>query len=206
MNNKLKIKVCGMREAENIKALCNLPIDYIGFIFYAKSPRCIVEKNSTLLPPTIKETGVFVNASLEEIRDKKEEFNLQVIQLHGNETPDFCAQVRQMNITTFKAFGIDDEFEWKKLDMYQDVVDYFLFDTKSNTYGGTGNTFNWNKLLDNPYDKPYFLSGGISIENIKEAANFKDERLYGLDLNSKFEISAALKNIELLTQALSIIK
>lgn len=203
----LKIKVCGMRDAENINALCSLPIDYIGFIFYSKSPRYIVDKNiASVVPPTMKKTGVFVNASIEEIQIKKEDFDLEAIQLHGNETPAFCDQIRQMNITTFKAFGIHDSFEWKDIDVYQDVVDYFLFDTKSKAYGGTGEVFNWNKLLENPYDKPYILSGGISTENIKEAANFHDERLYGLDLNSKFEIRPAVKNIELLTQALSIIK
>ncbi len=206
MNKKLKIKVCGMREADNIKALCELPIDYIGFIFYPKSPRYVVENISSLIPAPIKKTGVFVNASLEEIQAKKEEFDLQVIQLHGNESPEFCEQVRKMDLTTFKAFGIDDEFNWNSIHAYQDVVDYFLFDTKSKAYVGTGQTFNWDKIQENPYDKPYLLSGGISIDNIKEAANYQDERLYGLDLNSKFELSPALKNIELLTQALSIIE
>lgn len=195
-----------MREAENIKALCNLPIDYIGFIFYAKSPRAIINNTTTLIPPSINKTGVFVNASIEEISNRKDIFGLETIQLHGNESPLFCEQVRQLNVTTFKAFGVDEAVDWKTVDAYQDVVDYFLFDTKSIHYGGTGSTFNWDKLLENPYDKPYLLSGGISIDNIKEAANFKDERLYGLDLNSKFETKAALKNIELLTQALSIIK
>lgn len=206
MNKKLKIKVCGMREADNIKALCELPIDYIGFIFYPKSPRYVVENISSLIPASIKKTGVFVNSSLEEIQAKKEEFDLQVIQLHGNESPEFCEQVRKMDLTTCKAFGIDDEFNWNSIHAYQDVVDYFLFDTKSKAYGGTGQTFNWDKIQENPYDKPYLLSGGISIDNIKEAANYQDERLYGLDLNSKFELSPALKNIELLTQALSIIE
>lgn len=206
MNNKLKIKVCGTREAINIKALSNLPIDYIGFIFYAKSSRFVEEAIDFLIPKNIKKVGVFVNATLEEIKEKIQYYDLQVVQLHGDENPELCKQVQKLGIETFKAFGIDDDFEWDSVKEYENVVDYFLFDTKSKAYGGTGESFNWDKLKANPYAKPFFLSGGISIENIKEAAIFNDERLYGLDLNSKFEIQPALKNIELLTQALSIIK
>lgn len=206
MKKKLKIKVCGMREKSNIQALSALPIDYIGFIFYAKSSRFVEENIAIDIPSSIQKVGVFVNATFEEIKKKVEDHNLQVVQLHGDESPELCKLIKNLGLTTFKAFGIDDDFEWDSISAYEDVVDYFLFDTKSKAYGGTGQTFNWDKLRDNPYQKPYLLSGGISIDNIREAATFEDDRLIGLDLNSKFESSPALKNIDLLTQALSSIQ
>jgi len=206
MNKELKIKVCGMRDAENIRQLVILPIDYIGFIFYAKSARFVAEKPEVSISSSIKKVGVFVNSSKEEITAKIKEFDLQVVQLHGDESPEFCQETNDLGVETFKAFGIDNEFDWATIATYEGKVDYFLFDTKSKQYGGTGQTFNWEKLKGYPYKTPYWLSGGISLENIQEAARFEDNRLYGLDLNSKFEIEPALKNIHSLTQAISIIK
>lgn len=205
MDKKLKIKICGTREPENIQAIGKLPIDYIGFIFYNKSVRFVNKQIILDVPATIKKVGVFVNSPLEEIKHKVEEYDLQAIQLHGDETPLFCKQVQQLGLETIKAFGVNNHFDWSTIANFQPVVDLFLFDTKSEKYGGTGLTFKWDKLRENPYSKPYFLSGGISIANITEAANFGDHRLIGLDLNSKFEVRPALKNINLLTQALSII-
>lgn len=206
MNKALKIKVCGMREAENIQQLTQLPIDYMGFIFYEKSARFVSQNPNTNLPARIKKVGVFVNADKEKIVAKINSFDLQVVQLHGNETAAFCQEIKDLGIETFKAFGIDEAFDWTSLSEYVGKVDYFLFDTKSKQYGGTGQTFDWDKLKEYPYDTKYWLSGGISLENIREAANFDDNRLYGLDLNSKFEIEPGLKNIDSLTQAFSIIK
>lgn len=206
MNKELKIKVCGMRDAENIHQLVTLPIDYIGFIFYAKSARFVSGKPEVSIPSSIKKVGVFVNTSKEEITAKIKEFDLQVVQLHGDESPEFCQEIKDLDVETFKAFGIDEDLNWQSIVDYEGKVNYFLFDTKSKQYGGTGQTFNWEKLNDYPYNTPYWLSGGISVENIAEAANFEDTRLYGLDLNSKFEIEPALKNIDSLTQAISIIK
>lgn len=206
MKKKLKIKVCGMRDVENIRQLVALPIDYIGFIFYAQSSRFVAKKSEVIIPSSVKKVGVFVNDSKEEIVTKVEEFDLQVVQLHGDESAEFCQEIKNLGVEIFKAFGIDDDFNWTSIAAYEGKVDYFLFDTKSKQYGGTGQTFNWEKLKANPYETPYWLSGGISVENIEEAANFEDNRLYGLDLNSKFEIEPALKNIDSLTQAFSIIK
>lgn len=206
INNKLKIKVCGTRDIANIEAIANLPIDYIGFIFYAQSSRFVTDQLTINIPSSIQKVGVFVNATAADIKDKIKQYDLQVVQLHGDESADFCRQIQDLGVKTFKAFGMDDDFDWNSIQAYESAVDYFLFDTKSKAYGGTGQTFNWDKLRENPYAKPYLLSGGISVENIREAATFNDERLYGLDLNSKFESAPALKNIDLLTQALSIIK
>lgn len=206
MNKDLQIKVCGMRDAENIQQLVMLPINYIGFIFFEKSARFVTKKPEVNIPSSIKKVGVFVNASKEEIQSKIKDFDLQVVQLHGDESPDLCLEIKNTGIETFKAFGIDEDFDWAAIAAYESKVDYFLFDTKSKQYGGSGQTFNWEKLKTYPYQTPYWLSGGISLENIEEAANFKDNRLYGLDLNSKFETEPALKNINSLTQAFSILK
>ena len=206
MNKELKIKVCGMRDADNIRHLVTLPIDYIGFIFYAKSARFVSEKPEVSIPSSIKKVGVFVNSSKEEITAKIKEFDLQVVQLHGDESPEFCQKINDLGVETFKAFGINEDFDWESIAAYESKVNYFLFDTKSKQYGGTGQTFNWLKLRGYPYKTPYWLSGGISLENIQEAARFEDNKLYGLDLNSKFEIEPALKKIDSLTQAISIIK
>lgn len=195
-----------MRDAENIQQLVRLPIDYIGFIFYAKSARFVSDKLNVEIPTSIQKVGVLVNASKDEISTKIKEFDLQVVQLHGDETPEFSQEIKDLGIITFKAFGIDDDFDWENIKEFEGKVDYFLFDTKSKQYGGTGQTFNWDKLKDYPYLTPYWLSGGISLENIIQAANFQDNRLYGLDLNSKFEIEPGLKNIDSLTQAFSYIR
>lgn len=206
MPKPLKIKVCGMRDQANILELVSLDIDYMGLIFYPKSSRLVATKTTIDLPQHIKKVGVFVNASKEEIEQKVEDFDLQVVQLHGDETPAFCQEIKDLGVETFKAFGIDDDFEWNNLAAYLGIVDYFLFDTKSKSYGGTGQTFNWQKLKDYSYDTPYWLSGGISVDNIEEAANFEDNRLYGLDLNSKFEIEPPVKDINKLKLALTSIK
>lgn len=206
MKKELKIKVCGMRDAENIQQLIALPIDYIGFIFYAKSARFVNQNPQVAIPISIKKVGVFVNATKQDIEDNIIKFDLQVIQLHGNESPIFCQEIKNIGLETFKAFGIDEDFDWINIAEYVGKVDYFLFDTKSKQYGGTGQTFNWEILKKYPFDTPYWLSGGISLENIAKAANFEDTRLYGLDLNSKFEIEPGLKNINSLTQAFSYIK
>lgn len=205
MSKQLKIKVCGTRDPENIQAIVQLPIHYIGLIFYKKSPRYVDQKLDIKTPTHLKKVGVFVNSTLEDIKEKVAQFDLQAIQLHGDETAQFCQQVQDLGLETIKAFGIDEKFDWKTIADFEPHVDTFLFDTKSADYGGTGQTFNWDKLLENPYQKPYLLSGGISPHNIKEAANYNDPRMLGLDLNSKFEIRPALKNINLLTQAISII-
>lgn len=193
-----------MKHLGNIKAVAELSIDYMGFICYPKSARYV--KQPLPLSPSVQNVGVFVNEETEVLLQKAEEFGFDAVQLHGNETADTCQYLRDKNLYVFKAFGIDDEFDWTILDAYLDRTDVLLFDTKSPQHGGTGQTFNWEKLKEYPYDKPYFLSGGLSLENIGQAAQFEDERMIGLDLNSKFEIEPGLKDINLLTQALKIVK
>lgn len=205
-NRNLKIKVCGMRLPQNIDDVAALTIDYMGFIFYPQSKRFV--DHIPFAPSTsgLKRTGVFVNDRVAHIKAKIAECSLQAIQLHGDEDVAFCQQLAQPGIQLIKAFGIDDDFEWESVEPFLNDVDLFLFDTKSATYGGTGHRFNWQKLTDYPHNKPYFLSGGLSLANIEEAKNFDDDRLFGVDLNSKFEIEPGLKNISTLTQALKLLR
>lgn len=203
---KLKIKVCGMKHQANIDEVSRLPIDYMGFIFYPKSARYVDKPETASVEKPIEKVGVFVNETVETIQHIIDRAGLSIVQLHGSESMDMCATLHDKGIQVIKAFGIDEEFDWSILEGYLPVVDFFLFDTKSPQYGGTGQTFNWNKLKKYPFDKPYFLSGGLSLENIQQAATYEDERLIGLDLNSKFEIQPGVKNIDTLTQALKIIK
>lgn len=202
---KLLVKVCGMREKANIEGLLQLPIDYIGHIFYPKSPRYLASPLAVSYPASVKKTGVFVNESQEQIKQHIQDFNLNAIQLHGDEPATLCEAFQASGVDIIKAFGIDDDFNWDRLAPYLPYVDYFLFDSKSAAYGGTGKAFNWNKLKDYPYDTPYFLSGGLSLENLQEVPAFADARLIGLDLNSKFETEPGLKDLDTLKKALKII-
>jgi len=200
----LKIKVCGMRELENIIQLKELAPDYLGFIFYHKSARYVetIDKNLLNLLQPIKKTAVFVNATLDEVTTIVKEHRFEAVQLHGSESSDYCSEIKKEGVEVIKAFGIHEGFNWELLESYLDVVDYFLFDTYTSTHGGSGKAFNWEVLKSYPFEKPYFLSGGIGPENIESALTIQDERLYGLDLNSKFEDSPGLKNIELLKTVL----
>lgn len=195
-----------MRDDENIKQLIELPIAYIGFIFYSKSPRFVQEPIRIAIPNGIKKVGVFVNEPFTAIMDKVVSYDLQTVQLHGSESAALCALLQKEGIEVIKAFGIDHTFNWSILESYLNDVDYFLFDTKSTQHGGTGQTFSWAQLENYPYTKPYFLSGGLALDNLQQAINVDDNRLYALDLNSRFELGPGLKNIETITQALSIIQ
>lgn len=191
-----------MRDAENIKQLAAINPDYIGFIFYAKSKRYaefLDTSVSETLPSTIKKTGVFVNATYDDIINRIEQNKLDAIQLHGQESPEFCNRFKKDGIEVIKAFGIDSFFDFSALSNYENAVDYFLFDTKTEQHGGSGKTFDWQILKKYALNKPYFLSGGLSADNISEIENINDPRLYALDLNSKFELEPGLKDIEKLT-------
>ncbi|SHM15024.1 phosphoribosylanthranilate isomerase [Mucilaginibacter sp. OK098] len=204
----MKIKVCGLRDPENIKAVAALNPDYMGFIFYNGSPRFVdelpVEALETI-PATINKTAVFVNESAETINKLIDKYNFDFIQLHGDESPDFCNSFRDKAIV-IKAFGINNDFDFKLLDKYKKKVDLFLFDTKTENHGGSGITFDWNILDKYELEIPFFLSGGISPDNIEEVKYINHPKFYGVDLNSKFELSPGLKSIEKLEKAFNTIK
>jgi phosphoribosylanthranilate isomerase len=200
----MKLKVCGMKYQENIQEVVALQPDYLGFIFYDKSKRNF-DNVIPELPTSIKKTGVFVNATLDELMDKIEKFSLQAIQLHGDESVAFISDLREninSEIEIIKVFGIKDQFDFKILSPYEEVVDYFLFDTKGKERGGNGVTFDWRVLKNYNSKKTFFLSGGIGLEQVEEIQEIikSDLPIYALDVNSKFEIEAGLKSVKKLIQ------
>lgn len=197
----MKIKVCGMRETENIHRLVKLKPDYIGFIFYSKSPRFVFE-NTPNLPGDIKKTGVFVNSEIEFIKKTIIKHELKCIQLHGEETPEFCKLVKSLNVEVIKAINILDKYDFKELIPYQMFCNYFLFDTKGKKPGGNGYGFNWKILKDYNLDKPFFLSGGISTNHIQKIKKLVKTNLpvYAIDINSKFESKPGHKKIEIIRE------
>ncbi|MFK7807371.1 MAG: phosphoribosylanthranilate isomerase [Saprospiraceae bacterium] len=198
----MKIKVCGMRIPENIAAVTELGIDYMGFIFYAPSPRYVLDESERkiVLHKKIKGVGVFVNEEIDRVQTFLEKHKLSYVQLHGEETPAYCEQLKEAGFTILKAFCVNKDFDFNTLEKYVPVCDYFLFDTKGKTHGGTGKKFNWDILQQYTYNKPFFLSGGIGPEDTEAVLNFKHPQFYGVDLNSRFEIEAGEKNVELLEQ------
>lgn len=204
----LKVKVCGMKHKENIEEVLSLAPDYLGLIFFPGSKRYVESLDADYVRQFsgTKKTGVFVDAELDEVRDRVARFGLQAVQLHGSENAGYCALVKALGVETIKAFGISEGFDWGQLTSYADAVDYYLFDTKTPDYGGSGRSFDWDLLSGYEQDKSFLLSGGLKLENLQEALALADERLYGLDLNSKFESQPGLKDLALLTKAFQTIR
>ncbi len=192
----VRIKICGMKFPKNILEVGTLLPDFMGFIFWGKSSRYF-EGEIPMLPKSIKKVGVFVDESFEIVVSKIDKYKLDCIQLHGNESIEFCQKLKEIPIEIIKVFSIKDNFNFEILREFENVCDYFLFDTKGKLPGGNGTTFDWNLLKKYPSNKPFFLSGGIGIEEINL---LKDMNLpiYGIDVNSKFETEPGLKKTELL--------
>ena len=192
-----KIKICGMKHPENILEIAALQPDYLGFIFYAQSPRNF-ENAIPELDKSIQKVGVFVNASFEEIQEKATKYKLDLIQLHGDESPEFCLLLQQNKLKVIKSFNIDNTFNFNSLSNYFNSCNYFLFDTKGKLPGGNGTTFDWKVLEQYPSNKPFFLSGGIGTEELEDIKQVLKMNLpiYAIDVNSKFEIEPGLKDIE----------
>ncbi len=189
-----------MKYPDNILQVGSLLPDYMGFIFWEKSARYFdgVLPN---LPQSIKKTGVFVNASQEDILTKVSQYDLQAVQLHGHESVVFCQELKVYlgnSIEIIKVFSVDAEFDFNQLIPFETVCDYFLFDTKGKLPGGNGTTFDWKVLEKYPSQKPFFLSGGIGLDEIDLVNEILKTNLpiYAIDVNSKFEIEAGLKNKE----------
>lgn len=196
--NSIKIKICGLKYAENIQEITTLKPDYLGFIFWNSSIRKLDLTKMPLINENIKKTGVFVNPSHQDVLKAINKYKLQAIQLHGSESEIFCSQLKTANVEIIKAFSIDNAFDFNQLKKYEPAVDFFLFDTKGKLPGGNGTTFDWRILNQYTINKPYFLSGGIGlneIENIKKFLQSKaSKQCYAVDLNSKFELEPGLKN------------
>lgn len=196
----MKIKICGMKYQDNIKQVAALQPDYLGFIFYKKSKRNF-DGEIPNISEKIKKTGVFVNETVNFIIKKVKKYDLKAIQLHGEESVEFCKELYDIkNIEVIKVFSVGQSFDFESLKEYETVCDYFLFDTKGKEKGGNGLVFNWELLNEYKSKKPYFLSGGIGLEELNEIQDFlrteHSRYCFTLDLNSKFEIESGLKDIE----------
>jgi phosphoribosylanthranilate isomerase len=207
----MKIKVCGMRQQGNIEELVTLKPNFIGFIFFEKSPRFAGEELSEeyikTIPNDIKKVGVFVNANPGYILDMVKKYDLQYAQLHGNELPDICRSLRQKGVNIIKAFSIDENFNFAMLNNYKSFCDLFLFDTKGDQPGGNGTPFDWKLLGKYDNEKPFFLSGGIGLDNIDDIiAMSKKMPIYGIDVNSKFEVEPGLKDIAKLEELFGLLR
>ncbi len=192
------IKVCGMREPENIRAVERLGVDWMGFIFYPRSPRYVAARPS-YLPSACRRVGVFVNSSVEDILLTVKSFGLDYIQLHGSESPAFCAELKSAaNSGIIKAFSIASADDFRRTAQYESSCDYFLFDTACAGYGGSGRTFDWSLLEAYNGQTPFLLSGGIGPDSVEPLRQLSHPRWAGIDLNSGFETAPALKDPALL--------
>jgi phosphoribosylanthranilate isomerase len=197
----MKLKICGMKYASNIPEVALLKPDFMGFIFYPASARFVgTDFDPQLLkdlPAAIKKTGVFVNAALADILVLIKTYALDCVQLHGKELPDQCKALR-MHASVIKAFGIHSGFDFKRTEAYEDCCDYLLFDTYSKSHGGSGKSFDPALLANYQGKCPFFLSGGIGLEEISNLSQIKHPLLAGVDVNSRFETAPGLKDVSAL--------
>lgn len=208
----MKIKICGLKYPENIQKVAELQPDYIGFIFYDKSKRFVLDDNNAttfdgfIFQDTLRvqKVGVFVNEDIKNIIRIATTYDIKILQLHGDETPEFCEELQLLDFKIIKAFGIDENFDFAVLGEFADVCDYFLFDTKSKEYGGTGYHFDWSLLKQYNNAKPIFLSGGLTLKDITKVWNeLKHINIHALDFNSKLENDYAIKDVVLCREAIT---
>ena len=197
------VKVCGMRDAQNIRDVEKLGVDWIGMIFWPQSKRFVAEVPS-YLPKHQKRVGVFVDAPLEDIRQHISDYQLNIIQLHGQESPDYVKALKPY--TTIKAFNIAKADDLVQTEQYEGIADYFLFDTKGLMVGGNGQKFDWSVLTAYHGKTPFLLSGGIGLDDAESVNSFHHPSCIGIDLNSRFEVSPAFKDIDKLKTFLGKIK
>lgn len=195
-------KVCGVKHRENAVLIAHLRPDFMGFIFHSASPRFVGDPPESglfeCLPPGIHRVGVFVNSEPEFVIQTFHKYRLQFVQLHGDEGPEYCADLYREGISLIKAFGVDAGFDLDDLGPYRKWVNYFLFDCKTPMRGGSGRQFDWGLLKEYPFDTPYFLSGGIDIDALRRLDYERMPGLAVLDVNSRFEKVPGLKDVALL--------
>ena len=199
----MRVKVCGMTQPDQVDQLAGLGATFAGFIFYPKSPRYVF-KHMTITQirkvNNINKVGVFVNSSIEEVLHLVDECRLHMVQLHGDESPKFCEKIADY-VSVVKAFRLsdNDSVDWM-IRPYMDVCDMFMFDTMGAGYGGTGKKFDWSVLNNSSIGKPFFLSGGIEPGDEAELKAFEQQpvakALFAIDINSKFEVSPGVKDME----------
>jgi phosphoribosylanthranilate isomerase len=199
---KLKLKICGLSEPDNIRQVAALLPDYMGFIFYKNSPRFVSDDfvMPQSLPASIKKIGVFVNETVQKVSRISKQLSLDGVQLHGTESIDNCKALKAVGLRVIKVFSVDDAFDFKLVSEYKSTVDYFLFDTKGMLYGGNGYVFNWNKLKEYDQEVPFFLSGGLSPDNILSVKELAGMNIHALDVNSGVEVRPGLKDVDLINE------
>jgi phosphoribosylanthranilate isomerase len=202
----LVIKICGMLEPENILEVANLKPDLMGFIFYPASPRYAAKilnpEIFTRVPPGIKKVGVFVNTNFDEIKGTIRKYTLDMVQLHGDESPEICRQLSEAGNHVIKSFNIDST-GFKLCAKYIPYTNYFLFDASTSKYGGSGKKFDWEILNNYELGHPFFLSGGIAPGDVYNILEITNPAFYGIDLNSMFEVKVGLKDVKILKNFIS---
>lgn len=200
---KLHIKVCGLTRLTDLPLLEAMGVDFAGMIFYPHSPRYMDNQQQASLAQAyaghIRKVGVFVNASLQEIEQAVKAYRLQGIQLHGEESPEFCYMLREKGLEIIKAIPVS-AAGFPDIRAYETACDYFLFDTASPHKGGTGKRFDWLKLDAYQGNTPFFLSGGIGPTHVSEILSLRHPQLYGVDINSRFETAPGIKNLTQIKQ------
>lgn len=204
---KVRLKICGMKL--NVQEVAALHPDYLGFIFWEPSKR-FFDGSIPGFPADIKKVGVFVDATLEEVLSKIKEYDLRAVQLHGKESPGFCKELKKHAVDIIKVFSIHDNFDFGTLEPYENTCDYYLFDTKGKLPGGNGYKFDWRVLKNYPSTKPFFLSGGIGLDEVGQIIEFlkgpESEYCHAIDVNSRFELEPGLKDIGKLKEFMNSIK
>jgi phosphoribosylanthranilate isomerase len=203
---RIKLKVCGMRDKLNIGEVASLHPDYMGFIFYARSPRYVGGDFSLpVLPASVKRVGVFVNESTDKILALAHAHQLEYVQLHGDESVKQCEELKNQKLKIIKVFSVDDQMGFDQTKIYKESADFFLFDTKGKYYGGNAQVFNW-KILER-YDQhvPFFLSGGLSLDTIAAVKDLQGMNIHAIDINSGVEIAPGVKDIDKIEKLQSIL-
>lgn len=199
---KLKVKVCGLTQAGNREAIESLGVDMLGYIFYPPSKRFVGEARQVLFDSDLPNVGVFVDENVYKILGTVKKYALSFVQLHGKENPQTCKILKNQGIGVIKAFPVDKKFRFETTSDYASVVDYFLFDTKTEQAGGSGQKFDWELLDDYNGNIPFLLSGGIGPEDVEAIKQINHPQLIGVDLNSRFELETGVKDVEMLREFL----
>jgi phosphoribosylanthranilate isomerase len=206
----MNLKVCGMTEFKQLQTLEELGVDFAGLIFYEGSKRFVGDKlgnqKSTIKNLKINKVGVFVNVAVADIRQTINDYGLSYVQLHGDESPEFCNELKEF-VPVIKVIRINGETNLTvELQKFENACDYFLFDTDSRQYGGSGRKFNWEVLQSAKIIRPFFLSGGIGLQDIEEMKTFQHSMLFAIDVNSRFETSPGVKDLKQVETFLEAIK
>lgn len=195
------IKVCGLTDSDNMRQVACLTPMLVGFIFYPRSPRYVGEPPADFLSSLsefVHPVAVFVNASLRHVKATAAKYGFGIVQLHGSESAEYCAELKKAGLTVFKAIGISRDTDWETLRDYEGVVDAFVFDTRSRNHGGTGRKFDWRLLDGYRLSVPYLLSGGIGPDDVDEVVAAMRPGMAGIDINSCFETAPGVKDVPML--------